>query len=156
MLSVFSNTKLKHKQTPTKNENPIRKRNETTVLSKDRKPKSKSTSKRTPLCVCDKTSYSNVRFGVSDFFCSLLCASFSFSCRSKVANPAAIGIWLNRNRYLIVAAFQGISATKEVNVNDHTNTTKKYTTTTIVNSVRILLCDFRRGVTRNHSQLRSG
>jgi hypothetical protein len=30
----------------------------------------------------------------------------------------AIETWLNRNRYLIVAAFQGISAKKEVNKKD--------------------------------------
>jgi hypothetical protein len=33
-------------------------------------------------------------------------------------NPVAFETWLNRNRYLIVAAFQGISAKQEVNKKD--------------------------------------
>ena len=44
------------------------------------------------------------------FFSCLLCA--------------AIETWLNRNRYLIVAAFQGISAKKEVNKKDQKQKTK--------------------------------
>lgn len=48
--------------------------------------------------------------------------SFSiFSCRHCAAHET----WLKRNRYLIVAAFQGISAEKEVNKKDQQQKKKK-------------------------------
>ena len=62
-------------------------------------------------CMCDEFSRRALRsFPSSRIKCDLSFFSAAFR--------AAMKIWLNRNRYLIVAAFQGISTEKEVNKTD--------------------------------------